>query len=170
MLFFRLMSSIITDTQQGRGLFFSCQLAAKQMISQGTPGSMVLLASQTSHIAIPGHRMAAYNYSKGGVLMLMKALAVELAPHQIRVNSISPGYVDSDMLQRVKASKIPEEAAMMEDSPPLRGLSNANHLTGAIVYLLSDASSFTTAADIPITGGLHAGTIEGLIYYREKKS
>jgi sorbose reductase len=139
------------------------------MIAQGHGGSMVLLASQTSHIAIPGHRMAAYNYSKGGVLMLMKALAVELAPHNIRVNSISPGYVDSDMLQRVKAAKLPWEAAQMEDSPPLKRLSNANDLTGAIVYLLSDAARFTTAADIPITGGLHAGTIEGLIYYHERE-
>jgi sorbose reductase len=143
-------------------LFFACQLAAKQMIKQGSGGSMVLLASQASHITIPGHRMSAYNYSKGGVLMLMKALAIELAPHKIRVNSISPGYVDSDMLQRVRAAKIPAEAAQMEDSPPLKRLSNTNDLTGAIVYLLSDASRFTTAADIPITGGLHAGTIEGL--------
>jgi sorbose reductase len=139
------------------------------MIAQGHGGSMVLLASQTSHIAIPGHRMAAYNYSKGGVLMLMKALAVELASNNIRVNSISPGYVDSDMLQRVKAAKLPWEAAQMEDSPPLKRLSNANDLTGAIVYLLSDAARFTTAADIPITGGLHAGTIEGLIYYHERE-
>lgn len=148
-----------------RGLFFTTQLAAKQMIKQGKGGSMVLLASQTAHIAIPGHRMAAYNMSKGGVFMLSKALAVELAPHHIRVNTISPGFVDSDMLQRVKAAKIPREAAMMETSPPMQRLSNANDLTGAIVYLLSDAARFTTAADIPITGGLHAGTIDGLIYY-----
>ncbi|KAK5094984.1 hypothetical protein LTS08_008380 [Lithohypha guttulata] len=148
-----------------RGLFFSCQLAAKQMIKQGSGGSMVLLASQTAHCAIPGHRMAAYNMSKGGVFMLSKALAVELAPHNIRVNTISPGFVDSEMLQRVKAAKIPREAQQMEISPPMKRLSNANDLTGAIVYLLSDAARFTTAADIPITGGLHAGTIDGLIYY-----
>ncbi|KAK5087847.1 hypothetical protein LTR05_002062 [Lithohypha guttulata] len=140
-------------------------LAAKQMIKQGSGGSMVLLASQTAHCAIPGHRMAAYNMSKGGVFMLSKALAVELAPHNIRVNTISPGFVDSEMLQRVKAAKIPREAQQMEISPPMKRLSNANDLTGAIVYLLSDAARFTTAADIPITGGLHAGTIDGLIYY-----
>jgi len=146
-------------------LFFSCQLAAKQMIKQGKGGSMVLLASQTAHIAIPGHRMAAYNMSKGGVLMLMKALGVELAPHNIRVNSISPGFVDSDMLQKVKAAKGPQEAEQLAISPPMKRLSNQNDLTGAIIYLLSDAARFTTSVDIPITGGLHAGTIEGLIYY-----
>ena len=53
----------------------------------------------------------------------------------------------------------------MEISPPLKRLSNQNDLTGAIIYLLSEAARFTTAADIPITGGLHAGTIDGLIYY-----
>ncbi|KIW45115.1 uncharacterized protein PV06_03529 [Exophiala oligosperma] len=148
-----------------RGLFFSCQLAAKQMIKQGTGGSMVLLASQTAHVAIPGHRMAAYNMSKGGVFMLSKALGVELAPHKIRVNTISPGFVDSEMLQRVKAAKGPQEAEQLEISPPLKRLSNQNDLTGAIIYLLSEASRFTTSADIPITGGLHAGTIDGLIYY-----
>ena len=142
-----------------------CQLAAKQMVKQGTGGSMVLLSSQVAHVAIPGHRMAAYNMSKGGVAMLAKALAVELAPHNIRVNTISPGFVDSDMLQRVKAAKKPHEAQMMEISPPMKRLSNANDLTGAILYLLSDAARFTTAADIPITGGLHAGTIDGLISY-----
>ena len=137
------------------------------MIKQGTGGSMMLLSSQVAHVAIPGHRMAAYNASKGGVAMLVKALAVELAPYNIRVNSISPGFVDSEMLQRVKAAKISREAQQMEISPPMKRLSNANDLTGAIIYLLSDASRFTTAADIPITGGLHAGTIDGLIYYGE---
>lgn len=109
--------------------------------------------------------MAAYNMSKGGVFMLSKALGVELAPHKIRVNTISPGFVDSEMLQRVKAAKGPQEAEQLEISPPLKRLSNQNDLTGAIIYLLSEASRFTTSADIPITGGLHAGTIDGLIYY-----
>jgi len=149
-----------------RGVFFTVQLVAKQMLKQGKGGSIVLLASQVAHVAIPGHRMSAYNMSKGGILMLMKALAVELAPHNIRVNSISPGFVDSDMLQNVRAGKTPHEAEQMEISPPMKRLSNQNDLTGSMIYLLSDAARFTTAADIPITGGLHAGTIDGLIYYK----
>ena len=112
------------------------------MIKQGKGGSMVLLASQTAHIAIPGHRMAAYNMSKGGVLMLTKALGVELAPHNIRVNSISPGFVDSEMLQKVKAAKGPQEAEQLAISPPMKRLSNQNDLTGAIIYLLSDAARY----------------------------
>ncbi|KAH6877191.1 hypothetical protein B0T10DRAFT_520728 [Thelonectria olida] len=148
-----------------RGTFFAAQLAAKQMIKQGTGGSMVLIASQSAHIALPGYRMAAYNASKGGVLMLSKVLAVELAPHKIRVNTISPGFVDSDMTRNVRATKSKREGEQMWLAPPMQRLSTQNDLTGAVIYLLSDASPLTTAADIPITGGLHVGTIDGLISY-----
>jgi sorbose reductase len=124
---------------------------------------MVLIASQSSHIGLPGYRMAAYNASKGGILMLSKALAVELAKHNIRVNTISPGFVDSEMTRNVRASKSKREGDQMWLSPPLQRLSTQNDLTPAIVYLLSDASRHTTAADIIISGGLHAGTIDGVI-------
>ncbi|KAI8716129.1 hypothetical protein NCS52_00905800 [Fusarium sp. LHS14.1] len=148
-----------------RGTFFVAQMAACQMIKQGTGGSMVLLASQSAHIGLPGYRMAAYNASKGGVFMLSKALAVELAPKNIRVNTISPGFVDSEMTRNVRAMKSKREGEQMWLAPPNQRLSTQNDLTGAVVYLLSDAARHTTAADIPITGGLHAGTIDGLISY-----
>ncbi|KAM0325227.1 hypothetical protein ACHAPQ_008103 [Fusarium lateritium] len=151
-----------------RGTFFVAQLAARQMIKQGTGGSMVLLASQSAHIGLPGYRMAAYNASKGGILMLSKALAVELAPNNIRVNTISPGFVDSDMTRNVREHKSKREGEQMWMAPPNQRLSTQNDLTGAVIYLLSDAAKHTTAADIPITGGLHAGTIDGLISYESK--
>lgn len=135
------------------------------MLKQGKGGSMVLIASQSAHIGLPGYRMAAYNASKGGILMLSKALAVELAPHNIRVNTISPGFVDSQMTRDVRASKTTGQGEQMWLAPPMQRLSTQNDLTGAVVYLLSEAAKFTTAADIPITGGLHAGTIDGLIHY-----
>ncbi|KAK7192602.1 NAD(P)-binding protein [Paraphaeosphaeria sporulosa] len=146
-----------------RGTFFIVQRVTKQIIKQGTAGSIVLIASQSSHIGLPGYRMAAYNASKGGILMLSKALAVELAKHNIRVNTISPGFVDSEMTRNVRASKSKREGDQMWLAPPLQRLSTQNDLTGAIIYLLSDASRHTTAADIQITGGLHAGTIDGVI-------
>ena len=97
--------------------------------------------------------------------MLAKALAVELGPHNIRVNTISPGFVDSEMTRNVRQAKSTREGEQMWLSPPMQRLSTQNDLTGAVVYLLSDASRHTTAADIAITGGLHAGTIDGLISY-----
>ncbi|KEY74972.1 hypothetical protein S7711_01319 [Stachybotrys chartarum IBT 7711] len=151
-----------------RGTFFIAQLVARHLVKRGAGGSMVLLASQSAHITLPGYRMAAYNASKGGILMLSKALAVELAPHQIRVNTISPGFVDSDMTRNVREMKSKREGEQMWLSPPNQRLSTQNDLTGAVVYLLSDAARHTTAADIQITGGLHAGTIDGLISYENK--
>lgn len=109
--------------------------------------------------------MAAYNASKGAIAMLCKALGVELAPKGIRVNSISPGFVDSDMTRNVRKHKSEREGEQMWLAPPNQRLSTQNDLTGAAIYLLSDASIHTTAADIPITGGLHAGTNDGLISY-----
>lgn len=143
-------------------------MIAREMVKQKTGGSFVLLASQSAHIALPGYRMAAYNASKGGVLMLSKALAVELAPHGIRVNTISPGFVDSEMTRTVRELKSKREGEQMWLAPPNQRLSNQSDLTGAVVYLLSDAARHTTAADIQITGGLHAGTIDGLISYEAK--
>ncbi|KAK0122459.1 hypothetical protein ONS95_010691 [Cadophora gregata] len=148
-----------------RGTFFTAQLCAKQIIKQGTSGSFVLLASQSAHIALPGYRMAAYNASKGAVMMLSKVLAVELAPYKIRCNTISPGFVDSEMTRSVRDTKSKREGDQMWLAPPNQRLSNQSDLTGAVVYLLSDAARHTTAADIPITGGLHAGTIDGVIAY-----
>lgn len=62
---------------------------------------MVLIASQCAHCAIPGYRMAAYNASQGAVKMLSKALAAELAKFKIRVNTISPGFIDSDQTKAI---------------------------------------------------------------------
>ncbi|CAK7203041.1 hypothetical protein SEUCBS139899_005770 [Sporothrix eucalyptigena] len=148
-----------------RGTFFVVQHVARQLLKQGTPGSCVLLASQSAHIALPGYRMAAYNASKGGILMLAKALAVELAPRGIRVNTISPGFVDSAMTQSVRDIKSKREGDQMWLAPPNQRMSTQNDLTAAVIYLLSDASPHTTGADIPITGGLHCGTIDGVISY-----
>ncbi|KUJ17601.1 NAD(P)-binding protein [Mollisia scopiformis] len=118
-----------------------------------------LIASQCAHVAIPGYRMAAYNASKGAVRMLAKALAVELAKWKIRVNTISPGFIDLDMTKAVRDLKNAIEGEQMWKSPPLKRIGTQNDLTGAIIYLLSDASSYTTAVDIPIDGGVQAGRI-----------
>ena len=153
---------------QVRGTFFTAQMVAKHLIERQKPGSILLIASQSAHIALPGYRMAAYNASKGGVMQLAKVLGVELAPHGIRVNTISPGFVDSDQTRNIREAKPSKrEGEQMWLAPPNQRLSKQSDLTGAAVYFLSDASVHTTAADIAITGGLHAGTIDGLISYEK---
>lgn len=84
------------------GTFFSVQLGVKQMLKQGTPGSIVLIASISAYRATPGHKLSGYNASKGAVLNFGRCLAVELAPNNIRVNSISPSYTESDMTRNLR--------------------------------------------------------------------
>lgn len=147
-------------TRQVLGTFFTAQLVAKQLQKQKTPGSIVIVASITSHTVLPRYRMAAYNASKGAVRMLSEALAVELAPHMIRVNSVSPGFIDSEQTRIVRDVKSAEDSSVMDTHPPLKRIGTVNDISGAVIYLLSDASSYTTGADIPITGGLHIGRID----------
>ncbi|KAJ4152441.1 hypothetical protein NW754_004236 [Fusarium falciforme] len=102
--------------------------------------------------------MSAYGATKGAVKTLSEALAVELAPSRIRVNTISPGFIDTEMTQEVRNAK-PSMAEVFEKKPPLQRMGKRDDLTGAVIYLLSDAASYTTGADIAITGGLHVGRI-----------
>ncbi|KAJ1326003.1 sorbose reductase [Microdochium nivale] len=136
------------------GSYFSAQYVAEQMRKQKTAGSIILIASITSHTVLPQHRMSAYSASKGAIKMLSEALAVELAADGIRVNSISPGFIDTDQTREVR-NKIPAMVSLMSDAPPLKRIGTRNDLLGAAIYFLSDASSYTTAGDIIITGGLH---------------
>ncbi|KIW14674.1 hypothetical protein PV08_07458 [Exophiala spinifera] len=140
------------------GTFFAAQMAAKQMEKQGTGGSLLLIASVCAHCAIPGQLLSAYYASKGAVRMLNTALSVELAPQGIRCNAISPGFIDTDMSKTLREQR-PHLVDIMHSSPPLKRIGNRNDLLGAAIYLLSDASSYTTGADITVTGGLHAGRI-----------
>ena len=91
--------------------------------------------------------------------MLGTALSVELGPQGIRINSISPGYIETDMTRSLRQQH-PHLVEIMNSAPAMKRIGNRNDLTGAVVYLLSDASSYTTGADLLVTGGLHAGRIE----------
>lgn len=138
------------------GTFFATQLFAEQVEKQGTGGSVVLIASITSHTVLPSHRFSAYSASKGAVRMLSTVLSNELAPLNIRVNSISPGFIDTAQTKFVRDSNA-KIADLMFNAPPLRRIGTTDDLVGSVVYLLSDASSYTTGTDIAITGGLHIG-------------
>jgi NAD(P)-dependent dehydrogenase (short-subunit alcohol dehydrogenase family) len=91
--------------------------------------------------------------------MISTALSVELAPQGIRVNTISPGFIETDMSKDLRANR-PRLVELMHTTPPLKRIGNRNDIAGTAIYLLSDAASYTTGADILVTGGLHAGRIE----------
>ncbi|KAK5172695.1 uncharacterized protein LTR77_002815 [Saxophila tyrrhenica] len=139
------------------GTFWTVKLVADNMAKHGQGGSIVLIASVAAQgIKVPEQNLSIYNMSKAGVKGLVGPLATELSESNIRVNSISPGVILSPMTRSLK-TEYPSLAQMFENAAPVGRMGVPQDLTPAIIYLLSDAGSFTTGSDFPITGGLHAG-------------
>jgi NAD(P)-dependent dehydrogenase (short-subunit alcohol dehydrogenase family) len=135
------------------GVFYCAQAEGRVMLEAGY-GKIVNTASMSAHIVNTPQNQAAYNASKAGVLHLTRTLAAEWATRGVRVNSISPGYtrtalVDQFITEPVGAEKYP---VWMERTPMGR-LAEVDDLVGAVVYLASEASDFTTGHDIVIDGG-----------------
>ncbi|KIX05946.1 uncharacterized protein Z518_03920 [Rhinocladiella mackenziei CBS 650.93] len=146
------------------GTYYAAQLAAKQMMRQqpldnsSSCGSIVFIGSVAAYTLSKGQNTSDYCASKGAVVALAKALGVELARNRIRVNSISPGYMMTDMTLNLMET-YPHLAHIMATEPPMRRMGDRTDLKGLAVYLLSDASSYTTSEDILVTGGIHAGRV-----------
>ena len=134
------------------GVFYTAQAAARQMVKQGKGGSIVSTASMSAHIVNLPQTIANYCASKAGVVHLTKAMAVELAKYNIRVNCVSPGYIQTDLIATLKdmlpiwLKKMPEGAR----------LGFPEDLIGAYVYFVSDASQFATGSDLIVDGGYTA--------------
>jgi NAD(P)-dependent dehydrogenase (short-subunit alcohol dehydrogenase family) len=128
------------------GVFLTAQAAGKIMIAKGG-GSIINTASMSGHIVNRPQPQSAYNASKAAVIMLTKSLAVEWAPHGVRVNSISPGYIGTAMT--LKATQwIP----LWEADTPVKRMGRPEELCAALIYLAGGGSSFTTGTDIVIDG------------------
>lgn len=95
--------------------------------------------------------------SKGGVRMLSKALSAELAPSGIRVNSISPAFIETSQTKTARDHTTAAAGALMNTAPPMGRIGQPEEVAGAVIYLLSDAASYTTGADILVSGGIHTG-------------
>jgi NAD(P)-dependent dehydrogenase (short-subunit alcohol dehydrogenase family) len=144
------------------GAFMTAQAAARQMIrfrsrsrsrSGGTGGgSIVLIASMSATVANRGLICPAYNASKAAVVQLARNLASEWGPHGIRVNTISPGYIVTAMTEEL-FSRFPERRHDWSQQNMLGRLSQPDEYRGAAVFLISEASSFMTGADLRIDGG-----------------
>lgn len=129
------------------GVFLTAQAAGRVMIKNGG-GTIINTASMSGHIVNCPQPQCGYNASKAGVIMLTKSLAVEWARYNVRVNCISPGYIGTDMTH-VDDPLAPGWIAVT----PLRRLGSPDELQGAVIYLASDASTFTTGTDIVVDGG-----------------
>ncbi|SPO06120.1 probable dehydrogenases with different specificities (related to short-chain alcohol dehydrogenases) [Cephalotrichum gorgonifer] len=134
------------------GVFVTAQAVARQMVRLGKGGSMVLIASMSGTVANRGLNCTAYNTSKSGVLQLARNLAMEWGEHGIRVNTISPGYIVTDMVEALFKTH-PERREEWAKHNMLGRLSKPSEYRGASVFLISDASSFMTGSDLRMDGG-----------------
>jgi NAD(P)-dependent dehydrogenase (short-subunit alcohol dehydrogenase family) len=131
------------------GVFLTFRAAARHMAEHGQGGALVATASTA---AIEGAaRNSHYGASKGAVTSFVRALAVELARHRIRVNSILPGWIVTEMTQR--AVDTPKFAEAVLPRIPARRWGGIDDFGGIAVYLASDASAYTTGEQFVIDGG-----------------
>ncbi|KAL9117092.1 MAG: hypothetical protein Q9187_006377 [Circinaria calcarea] len=134
------------------GVFMTAQAVAKQMIQFGNGGSIVLIASMSGTIANRGLVCPAYNASKSAVTQLARNLASEWGEYGIRVNTISPGYIVTAMVEEL-FKLYPERRTEWPKQNMLGRLSKPQEYRGAAVFLISDGSSFMTGADLRSDGG-----------------
>ncbi|XP_071391736.1 L-xylulose reductase [Centroberyx affinis] len=128
------------------------QIVARGMKARGTGGSIVNISSQASQCAFRDHTV--YCATKGALDMLTKVMALELGPHQIRVNSVNPTVVMTDM-GRVGWSD-PDKAKTMTSRIPLGRFAEVEDVVNSVLFLLSDKSNMTNGVTLPVDGGFLA--------------
>ncbi len=135
-----------------KSIFLMCKYAVPAMIGAGA-GNIVNVASQLGHVGFPGR--SAYSATKGGTLSLTRVLALDHADQNIRVNSLSPGTIETQRgvkqygsLQRMQELRAPLH--------PIGRVGTAEEVARAALFLVSDDSSFMTGADLLIDGGYAA--------------
>ncbi|MEU9148315.1 SDR family NAD(P)-dependent oxidoreductase [Streptomyces sp. NPDC048349] len=135
-----------------KGVLRTCQEAARSMIAAGRPGSIVTMASGAVDAAQPG--LLCYSAAKAAVVQLTKTLATEAGPHGIRVNAVAPGWIRTPMTGRHGAEVQERTEAAMVRMSPLRRVGEPEDIAQAVLYLASDASSFTTGQILRPNGGV----------------
>ncbi len=131
------------------GMFHLGQAAARQMVRQGGGGSIINVTSQLAEVARP--ERAAYVASKGGGRSLTHAMALELAPHDIRVNAIAPGPTLTGLTRASYAD--PETRRATIAQIPLGRIGQPEDIVGAIVFLASAESQWVTGSTVTVDGG-----------------
>jgi NAD(P)-dependent dehydrogenase (short-subunit alcohol dehydrogenase family) len=141
-----------------KGVFFGCKHAVIAMLAAGNGGSIVNTASICAHTADPF--IPAYSATKTGVLGITRAVAVGYVKDGIRANTVSPGDMETPMIEKYfNANEDPAAArAEMEAAYPGKRIAQPKEVAQAAVFLLSDDASFVNGEDITVDGGLLANT------------
>jgi NAD(P)-dependent dehydrogenase (short-subunit alcohol dehydrogenase family) len=131
------------------GVFLTCRAAARAMIADGHGGKLVLVGSVNSQVALPGQ--AAYAASKGGLLLLGRALAVDWAPYGINVNVVGPGVTATAMNAAFLADPVQREPLLARI--PLHRPATPAEIAAVIAFLASEGAGYMTGAYVPVDGG-----------------
>lgn len=134
------------------GVFFCCQIVSRQMIKQ-KKGSIINIASISGSLINRDVKQIAYYASKAAVILLTKGLAMEWAPYNIRVNSISPGWMVTPLVENEFIKNKEKFEDVIRDIP-MKRFGKPSELGPAVVFLASEASSFITGEDLVIDGGM----------------
>jgi NAD(P)-dependent dehydrogenase (short-subunit alcohol dehydrogenase family) len=132
-----------------RAAFFTAQAVARGMISAGRGGSIINVSSQMGHVGAASRTI--YCTSKHALEGLTKAMAVELAPHGIRVNSLGPTFIETPMTRPFFENQAFRESVLSKIK--LGRLGRVEDVMGAVVFLASDASALMTGAALVVDGG-----------------
>ncbi|WP_410534705.1 SDR family NAD(P)-dependent oxidoreductase [Streptomyces sp. KL2] len=143
------------------GTFLTVRTAARNLRDTGRPGSIVCVSSPSAFTGFAGGSNSAYGASKGGVSAFVRAAAIDLAPHGIRVNALVPGATDTPMLYfGLGGAELEAERARLRDAAarqiPLGRMADPAEIARAAVWLLSDEASYVTGSHLVCDGGLMA--------------
>jgi len=133
-----------------RGTWVVCQAAAKQMISEGHGGAIVTVSSISAWVA--AREQVVYTSTKAGIVMLTKSLAAVLGEHGIRVNSVLPGAILTNMSKELLDPQA-ESREYYETRTPLGRIGEPEEIATVIAFLLSDDASYMTSSEVLVDGG-----------------
>ncbi|MEM6428244.1 MAG: glucose 1-dehydrogenase [Deinococcota bacterium] len=135
------------------GVFWCCRQIGRVMLEQGH-GSIVNIASMSGMVANTPQPQSAYNASKAGVILLTRSLAVEWTGRGVRVNSVSPGYIGTEMTKLGMNTEGWGERWL--DLTPMGKLGEPVDVANAVLYLASDAAAFSSGTNLVLDGGYTA--------------
>ena len=138
-----------------KGYFLCVQAAAREMAKQksGVIVNIASVAMGQQGIGFPN--IVHYCASKGGIVGMTEALAVELAPYNIRVNAVSPGMIETPMIDQIKQD--PKTMAAMLNKVPMHRVGKPEEVSNLVLFLASDDSSYMTGSTVVVDGGWLAG-------------
>lgn len=138
-----------------KGNMLVCQAAAKQMITQGAGGRIIITSSVQTYFHFP--ITPVYGGTKHAMHIFVGGLALELAPHNITVNHIGPGWVQTAMNDSSPELQSPEAIENQKKAIPMRRAGTTKEMAKAVAYFAMEDAAYTTGAFLPIDGGLSIG-------------